>query len=203
MNINQASIADNTAAMGGIGAGAAIAVAIAAAVAYSMFAKKAPPKKGKKRGEQFSELDQLKPQQSPLYNKINSTRVPAQVQRVNVTSLPRGFNANGERIAISSIAATKVSFNPVTAAAAKAIGVTPHAKPIQNATPLDMYRAHNMNLDRMSIKRPVTNVKMAAVNEARTTFQPVRKEWKPQAAKTSLVPKARTPQLSTLNAVAK
>ncbi len=65
--------------------------------------------------------------------------------------------------------------------------------------PLDMYRAHNVNLDRMSVKRPATNVKMTAVTEARTTFQPVRKEWKPQVAKTSLPPKARTAQLSTLN----
>jgi hypothetical protein len=58
MNIGQA-VSIDSAAMGGIGAGVALAAIIAAGVVYSIFSKKAPPKKGKKKGGAFSEMDKI------------------------------------------------------------------------------------------------------------------------------------------------
>jgi hypothetical protein len=196
MNIGQA-VSIDSAAMGGIGAGVALAAIIAAGVVYSIFSKKAPPKKGKKKDGAFSEMDKIG-HTSPLQQKVNITRLPTQAERINITSLPRTVPA-GFVTAPSAMVATKVSFNPVSAAAAKAIGAQPASRAIQHAIPLDMYRAHNINADRMSVRRPQTNIKMPApVNESRVGFQPVRKDYRPQMAKTSLALKARGAQLSTV-----
>ena len=131
--------------------------------------------------------------------KVNITRLATQAERINITSLPQAAKI-GLAAAPAAMAATKVSFNPVSAAAAKAIGTQPAARAIQQAIPLDMYRAHNINLDRASVRRPTTNIKLpTAINESRVGFQPVRKDYKPQLAKTSLAPKvARAAQLSTI-----
>jgi hypothetical protein len=197
MNIGQ-GIAVNEATIGGIGAGVAAVAIIVAAVAYSIFSKKVPIKKGKKKGEAFSEMEQLA-HTSPLPQRVNITRLATQAERINITSLPLA-RPLGLAAPPAAMAAAKVSFNPVSAAAAKAIGAQPAARAIQQAMPLDMYRAHNVNLDRMSVKRPPTNVKLPmATNESRVGFQPVRKDYKPQLAKTSLVPKVtRAAQLSTI-----
>jgi hypothetical protein len=47
-----------------------------------------------------------------------------------------------------------------------------------------MYRAHNVNVDRMSMRRPPkSNVKLPQIVETKVGFQPIKKEWKPQLAR--------------------
>ena len=198
MNIGTSALISN-AAIGGIsGALSIVAVIIAVAVAYSVFSKKAPVKKGKKKDTPFSEIEQLG-QIGHLQNKLNNTRVPTQVERINITNFSNAAKS-GLVTAPATITPAKVSFNPVSGAAAKAIGAPPTVRAIQQAIPLDIYRSHNINLDRASIKRSPTTIKMpTAVNEAKVGFQPVRKDYRPQLARTSVAPKARNAQLSVID----
>jgi hypothetical protein len=185
MNAATFDIANNPAALGGIGVAAVVAI-IGVIAAYSFFGKKAPPKKAKKASEPFSELSTIA-QPSPLQNKVNSIKMPTQVQRIQISSLNTTTLREGIANPLVPGAHTKVAFNPVTAAAKAAASVNVN-RAVQQAVPLEMYRAHNVNLDRMSVKRPIkTNVKMPSVVESRVGFQPVKKEWKPQFSKNAQV----------------
>jgi hypothetical protein len=192
MNIGQ-RVSISGATMGGIGAGIAAVAIIAAAIAYSIFSKKKPVTKGKTRNEPFSEINKLE-HTVRQQNKLNIIRPPIQAERINLTGLPH-TNRVGSTTSVMA-PPSRVAFNPVSAAAMKAVGTTPAARVIQQAIPLEMYRGHNINLDRMSVRRPATNVKLpSSVNESRVGFQPVRKDYRPQLAKTSLAPNARNAQL--------
>jgi hypothetical protein len=172
MNIGQ-RVSISGATMGGIGAGIAAVAIIAAAIAYSIFSKEHTVRQ---------------------QNKLNIIRPPIQAERINLTGLPH-TNRVGSTTSVMA-PPSRVAFNPVSAAAMKAVGTTPAARVIQQAIPLEMYRGHNINLDRMSVRRPATNVKLpSSVNESRVGFQPVRKDYRPQLAKTSLAPNARNAQL--------
>jgi hypothetical protein len=185
MNINTAGITNNPAALGGIGVAVALVALIGAFAAYSFFGKKPPPKKSKKPTEAFSEL-QVLGQESPLFTKVNVLKVPANAQRVQISSL----NTTGKKDTIvsslGSVAHNKVSFNPITTAA-KAVATSQPisvSKTVQQAVPLDMYRANNINVDRMSMRRPPkSNVKLPQIVETKVGFQPIKKEWKPQLAR--------------------
>jgi hypothetical protein len=184
MNVNTPTIADSPAALGGIGAAVALIAIIGAFAAYSFFGKKPPPKKVKKPDEPFSEL-QVLGQENALFTKVNALKVPTNAQRVQISSLNTAAKKDNITTTLGNAQPNKVSFNPITAAA-KAATASPISvsKTVQQAIPLDMYKAHNVNLDRVSVKRvPRSTIKMPQVVETKVGFQPIKKEWKPQLAR--------------------
>ena len=181
---SSSSVLSNPSFIGGIGAGLAIVILIVGAAVYILTKKTKTKSKSREKEDKVTEVKAISSElvnQEPLFEKLNNTRVPLESKN-NVLR----FSSESQEGNVKTInnLNTKHIYSPTSAGSAlKNIQRLDLHKDVSKAEPLTMYKAiNNTGNDRLSLKRGKHAFRVPNV-ESKVTFNPIKKEWKPQLAR--------------------
>jgi hypothetical protein len=183
-NPSSSSILSSPSFIGGIGAGLAIVLLIVGAAVYILTKKAKTKNKRKEKEDNVAEVKAISSElvnEEPLFEKLNNTRKPLEPKN-NVLR----FSSESQEGSVRNLNSlnTKHIYSPTSAGnPLKNIQRLDLHKDISKAEPLTMYKAISNTVgDRLSLKRGKHAFRAPNV-ENKVTFNPIKKEWKPQLAR--------------------